>query len=320
MRLFILLLLVLISPSMGLDVSIGVSGGGESASSSSSFWLDQDTAMTSTSNGWATDTKIDGSGIATHNGLFMATDDPESEVSIASAGQDVSITSDGTEVASKSGDMIMGMDMLKSSGSSLITGPTITTDGGRTAAYSLLGYRWNTKDPQLKWVLKNDALMTVEGLTSSSVSGAIKNASETWDAASNQNLFADSGLVTLNASVKADSYNKINTINWKPMTTGCNVLAYARTYYKSTKVDNYYSAIESDIVMNSNYGWRTSPTGTKIDTESILLHEMGHTLGLGDLYGKTEFVNDKRQVMHYYTGTKRTLGNGDKTGIWKLYG
>jgi len=24
--------------------------------------------------------------------------------------------------------------------------------------------------------------------------------------------------------------------------------------------------------------------------------------------------------MHYYSGEKRSLGNGDKTGIWKLYG
>ena len=46
---------------------------------------------------------------------------------------------------------------------------------------------------------------------------------------------------------------------------------------------------------------------------------MGHTLGLGDLYGLTQFKYDTNQVMHYYTGVKRTLGNGDKTGVWKLY-
>ena len=32
-----------------------------------------------------------------------------------------------------------------------------------------------------------------------------------------------------------------------------------------------------------------------------------------------QFKYDTRQVMHYYTGEKRTLGNGDMTGIWKLY-
>ena len=42
-------------------------------------------------------------------------------------------------------------------------------------------------------------------------------------------------------------------------------------------------------------------------------------IGLGDLYGKTKFATDTRQVMHYYTGVKRTLGNGDKTGVWTLY-
>ncbi len=52
----------------------------------------------------------------------------------------------------------------------------------------------------------------------------------------------------------------------------------------------------------------------------MVLHELGHTIGLGDIYDKAEFSTDTRQVMHYYNGVKRTLGNGDATGVWKLYG
>ena len=306
-------------PANCLDVSFSVNDGAKSSVSDSSFQLPEETSMSSTSNGWATKTNIEGAGIATHNDLMIATDDPTVSSEITSVGNDVSISADGMEVASKSDGIIMGTDFMKSSGSLLIAGPDITSTGGRTSAYSLLGYRWNTKDPQLRWVLKNDANMVREGLTTTNVTKAISSASNTWDAASNQNLFADSSLVIANPYVSGDAYNKINTINWKPLSTNCNVLAYARTYYRSTKVDGYYSTIESDIVLNSNYGWRTSSTGTKIDTESILLHEMGHTLGLGDLYGKTEFKYDTDQVMHYYNGQQRTLGNGDKTGIWALY-
>lgn len=202
-----------------------------------------------------------------------------------------------------------------------ITGPAITSTGGRSSAYTLLGYRWNTRDPQIRWVLKNDDLMKNEGLYNANVKSAIEAASNTWDAASNQNLFADSSLVTTESLVTADRYNRKNTINWKPFITNCNTLGYARTYYSSVKVDGYYSALESDLVLNSNYNWRTDSTNMRnLDVQSVLLHEMGHTLGLGDLYNKAGYTYDTRQVMHYYSGEKRSLGNGDKTGIWKLYG
>ena len=77
--------------------------------------------------------------------------------------------------------------------------------------------------------------------------------------------------------------------------------------------------MESDINMNTAYSWSTTGSGSKIDVQSVVLHEMGHSIGLGDLYGKAQFASDKRQVMHYYTGVKRTLGNGDATGVWTLY-
>jgi hypothetical protein len=73
-----------------------------------------------------------------------------------------------------------------------------------------------------------------------------------------------------------------------------------------TKVGGYYSAIESDLSFNTKYGWSTS--GTKnYDVQTTALHELGHTIGLGDLYGKSQFSGDTRQIMHYYTGVKTTL-------------
>ena len=201
--------------------------------------------------------------------------------------------------------------------SALLTRPAYTASGGNVNADILLGYRWNQKDPQLKWVVKNDANMAAEGLSASAVQSAISGASNTWDDATNQNLFADSGLVTLNPTVATEKYNKINTINWKPLGSTC--LGYARTYYKLDNIGGYHSALDSDIVFNSDYSWRTDGSWNGVDVQSAALHEMGHTLGLGDIYGLPQFKSDTNEVMHYYTGVKRTLGNGDKTGVWKLY-
>jgi hypothetical protein len=112
----------------------------------------------------------------------------------------------------------------------------------------------------------------------------------------------------------------VNTVAFKPFSSSlARALAYSRTWYSYTKVGGYYSALESDIAFNTGYSWSTSGT-RNYDVQSTVLHELGHTIGLGDLYGKSQFTSDTRQVMHYYTGIKRTLGNGDKNGAWILYG
>ncbi len=65
------------------------------------------------------------------------------------------------------------------------------------------------------------------------------------------------------------------------MTRVC--LAYIRLNWSSCG-----SAVDSDIVFNSKYEWSTSGKNG-VDVQSIALHEMGHTIGLADLYGKAPF-------------------------------
>ena len=196
--------------------------------------------------------------------------------------------------------------------------PTYTSDGGRKEAYLLAGWRWNTKNPRIKFYVKNDANLRNKGLNPTSVAAAIGRAANTWDAATSQNLFSDTG-VTVSSSVGTDTRDGYNVAAWKYLSSAPSALAYSRTWYTLNKQGTpYYSALESDLSFNTRYGWSTS--GSNYDVESVALHELGHTIGLGDLYGKSKFTNDKRQVMHYYTGIKRTLGNGDKNGAWILYG
>ncbi|MCK9571366.1 matrixin family metalloprotease [Candidatus Pacearchaeota archaeon] len=185
------------------------------------------------------------------------------------------------------------------------------TDSG---SYLLSGKRWNTRDPQLKFVLKTDTYLAGEGLAAGKVQSAIYNATQTWDDASNQNLFADTGLITVSSTIATDSYNKVNTINWKPFLNRC--IAYSRSWYKSALLDGYKTTVDSDLVFNTNYAWRTEGT-VGADVETIALHELGHTLGLGDLYASA----DLGQAMYgYYLKVTRSLGTGDQAGITKLYG
>lgn len=209
-----------------------------------------------------------------------------------------------------------------------------TTNGGRNDAYLLTGWRWNQNVPQIKLYLRDDANLRNEKLTATAVKSALENAANTWDAAADKNLFMDNNAalktetVTVSSTVKADAYDGKNVVAWKGFASNMNsALAYSRTWYNTNKIGGYNSALESDLSFNTRYSWSTigvdgtlNKYGSPIDVESVALHELGHTIGLGDLYGKSQFASDTRQVMHYYDRIKRTLGNGDKTAAWMLYG
>jgi hypothetical protein len=184
-------------------------------------------------------------------------------------------------------------------------------------AYILAGWKWTQNNPQIKLYLKKDANFNNEGLDAEATKRAIEAAANMWDDAVAQNLFADSNLVTIteSANINTDTKDGYNTHGWKPITDG---LAVSRTFYSTTKVGGYYPAVESDVTYDSDYNWATN--GGNYDVQSVAAHELGHTIGLGDLYGKPEYTGDTDQVMHYYTGVKHTLGVGDRTGATLLYG
>ena len=78
---------------------------------------------------------------------------------------------------------------------------------------------------------------------------------------------------------------------------GSSTLAMTVTWYTRAKTllgadgKRYSEAVESDCWYNNDYSWRIdgaggSGTGSKTyDIQTIALHELGHTLGLSDLYG-----------------------------------
>jgi hypothetical protein len=209
--------------------------------------------------------------------------------------------------------------LVKSDQESLIL--DYTADGGSQNAYKLSGWRWNALNPQIKMYLRNDAYLKNEKLDPISTASAVVSATKTWEAATTKNLFADTSIVTISTTKTADKYDGSNVIAFKPFTsTNAKALAYSRTYYTTTKVGGYYPAVESDLSFNTLFNWETAGTGSYYDVQTVALHELGHTLGLGDIYNDPILSADKSEIMNSYTGVKRTLGNGDKTGIWTLYG
>ena len=179
------------------------------------------------------------------------------------------------------------------------------------SAYLLKGWKWTMQDPQINLILKNDAILAGKGLGADATKNAIAAAADTWDYAVAKNLFADGdALVTLDPDANVDTYDNKNVHAWASISGG---LAYSRTYSYSGAV------IESDVVYNSNANWATDGVNN-YDVQAVAAHELGHTIGLGDLYGKPQFDSDRDEIMHYYAGPRHSLGPGDRNGAQALYG
>jgi len=176
-------------------------------------------------------------------------------------------------------------------------------------------------------------------LTEESVRNAIAAAANAWDDAAAQNIFADQSVVKVDNSLQVDDPFTSTPVSdgysvngWWSL--GSSYLGIARWWSNGQLSDGYYSITEADIWYNKDKQWTVDwntavGNGFVYDLQSVATHELGHSIGMGDIYstayGGTLPSSDPRtsdfeQVMNVYDGPQRTLGNGDRTGVQKLYG
>jgi len=75
-------------------------------------------------------------------------------------------------------------------------------------------------------------------------------------------------------------------------------------------IQNGQEIIESDITFNNSVTWRTN--GSQFDIETVLLHELGHSLGIHH----TELIGNPRPSMATpYLGSQRYLSNDDRDAL-----
>ncbi|MDI7278015.1 MAG: hypothetical protein QME94_18705 [Anaerolineae bacterium] len=155
------------------------------------------------------------------------------------------------------------------------------------------------------------------------------NAAQTAIAASFATWEAESGVQLRYAgptSATGSKYDGQNVVVWARTRKGAIAITYT-WYYASTG-----QVAEVDTVMNSSHPWlvdQPSVPGASVDdscgnydyydVQNILTHEIGHWMGLDDLYSDPE----EDLTMYGYGAKgelkKRTLGPGDELGIEALY-
>ena len=72
--------------------------------------------------------------------------------------------------------------------------------------------------------------------------------------------------------------------------------------------------IAGDIHINSAFTWTDDPAGSGFDLFTVMLHELGHSLGLGHSAVSGSVMEP------FYSGRRRTLHADDIAGIQAIYG
>ena len=151
--------------------------------------------------------------------------------------------------------------------------------------------------------------------TSAEVS-LVSAAAATWSTVSSFSFVNGGACTSTNNPPPSDSKNDIY---WASSGfTSSGILAWNRYWYY---MDSPYNRIfETDIVFNDSFNWGDGTGGT-FDIQAVALHELGHSLNLGDQYGPGDASESKVMYGMIPSGTqRRTLTEDDIAGIRWIYG
>jgi len=160
----------------------------------------------------------------------------------------------------------------------------------------------------------------------------IEAAFEAWDDVTSAELFAPA-IVDYNANASLSTPDGVNTVSFRMLAGMPNALAVTYIWYED--VDGNHNMTEGDLmydtdmVFNLKFKWAIDPDGEGklradakgkyYDVRNIATHEVGHVVGLNDLY--LDIYSEL--TMYGSGGTKETkkisLEVGDISGTQYLY-
>ena len=155
-----------------------------------------------------------------------------------------------------------------------------------------------------------------QNLSADFVTNAVSTSSETWDAVTGKELMNNTYTINYDATYGVQNYkNEIAFGNYP--TTG--VIAVTTVWYNpATK-----AIVEFDMMFDTDWVWgdTTNPeTPDVMDLQNIATHELGHGVGLADVYETACNVVTMYGYSDYGETQKRTLEQPDITGLQILYG
>ena len=175
--------------------------------------------------------------------------------------------------------------------------------------FKLLGVKWTSLPVAYVINPTNE-----DGLTAQDVTTAISQAAETWDDATNSELFKNKYAIDDTVTWGNQVYK--NAISFGDYSDP-NVIAVTSIWYTRRGKQ----IVEFDILFDTDFTWGDATQNSGVmDLQNIATHELGHGVGLGDIYSDT----CSEVTMYGYSGygetKKSSLEPPDIYGLEQLYG
>jgi len=133
-----------------------------------------------------------------------------------------------------------------------------------------------------------------------------------------KNILGNGSVTTSDLSVDFGKLNGNNEVYFAPLSNQ-NIIALTYIWGISGGPVANRELDEWDQIYNDNYGWSLNGEPTKMDFENIATHELGHSVGLDDLYKSNCSPETMYGYASYGETKKQTLESGDVTGVSQLY-
>lgn len=191
-------------------------------------------------------------------------------------------------------------------------------NGGGSTTSSCYGYlangaKWKANE---NWVV-NPA--NTQGLSSSFVLDNITSNIQKWEDAANYNILGNGSTTSATLVADTSSPDGVNEVYFGDIADP-NAIGVTIVWGVFNGPPFARELVEWDQVYDDvDYSWSNTEDPTKMDFENISTHELGHAVGLADLYT----TDCSQETMYGYAGNgetnKRTLEAGDIAGVSGLY-
>jgi len=175
--------------------------------------------------------------------------------------------------------------------------------------YKLMGVKWGTLPVNYAINPSNP-----QGLEEGFVTSAISTSAEMWDAATSKELFNDAYGVDYTVQYGVQDFKDAIAFGDYP---NSGVIAVTSVWY------NRFTRriVEFDMLFNTDFAWGDATVDpAKMDLQNIATHELGHSVGLSDIYSSACSAVTMYGYSNYGETQKRSLEQPDITGLQKIYG
>ncbi|MBU4087011.1 MAG: matrixin family metalloprotease [Nanoarchaeota archaeon] len=183
-----------------------------------------------------------------------------------------------------------------------------------TSCYAFLGAKWN--DLPVSYVIDPD---NPDELTEEFVINAMSLGAEEWDNHTSADIFG-SYEVDYFSSWDSDAPDGRNELLFGDYEKdGVIAVAIVWGYFRGKPSSR--KIIEFDILFDTDFAWGDAVSNPAVmDLQNIATHELGHGVGLADLYDTVCVEETMYGYSSYGDIAKRDLNEGDIIGIQNLYG